>query len=69
MPSFGVVAGQPPEHLAAATRRVRPAGPVVQDLAFEGGVERFCQGVVGTGTHTAHGLGDPQIGTELGEIL
>ena len=58
--SFGVVAGQPAEDLAAATRRVGPAGPVLQNFAFEGGVERFRQCVVGTCPHCAHGLGDPR---------
>lgn len=46
--SFGVVAGQPSEDLAAAGRRVRPVAAVLEDFAFEGGVERSGQRVVGT---------------------
>lgn len=45
--SFGVVAGQPSEDLAAAGCCVGPAGTVLQDLAFEGRVERFGQRVIG----------------------
>jgi hypothetical protein len=36
VPSFGVVADQPPEDLAAARRFVRPGRVVLQDFAFEG---------------------------------
>ena len=33
--SFGVVAGQPSEDLAAAGRRVRPVAAVLEDFAFD----------------------------------
>jgi hypothetical protein len=41
VPSFGVVAGQPAEDFAAAGGGVGPAATVLEDFAFEGGVERF----------------------------
>jgi hypothetical protein len=44
--SFGVIAGQPPEHFPAAGGRVGPAATVLQDFAFESGVERFSQRIV-----------------------
>ena len=59
--AFGVVAGQPPEDLAAAAGRITPAATVLEDFAFEGGVERFGQRVVRTRAHRPHRLGDPQI--------
>ena len=51
--SFGVVAGQPAEDLAAAGGCVGPAAAVLEDFAFEGGVERFGQRVVSTRTRRA----------------
>jgi hypothetical protein len=49
--SFRVVADQPqPEHLAAAGGGVIPAAVVLEDFAFEGGVERFGQRVVSVPT-------------------
>ena len=41
-----VIAGQPPEHFPAAGGRVGPAATVLQDFAFESGVERFSQRIV-----------------------
>ena len=50
MAAAGVVAGHPPEHLAATRWRVGPAGPTPERLALERGVERrLGQGVVGAG--------------------
>ena len=61
MPSFRVVADQPPEYLSAAGGRVIPAAVVLQDLAFEGGVERFGQRVVRARSDRSHRLSDPQL--------
>ena len=46
--SCGVVADQPTEDLAPAGGRIGPAATVLEDFAFEGGVERFGQRVIGT---------------------
>lgn len=35
VPSFGVISGRPPEHLAAAPRSIGPAVSVLQNFAFE----------------------------------
>jgi hypothetical protein len=67
--AFGVVAGQPPEDLAAAAGRITPAATVLEDFAFEGGVERFAQRIVSARTDTAHGLSDTKIRAEFREIL
>ncbi len=45
---FEVVADEPAEHFAAAGSSIGPLAAVLQDLAFEGGVERFGERVVGT---------------------
>ena len=66
---FGVVAGQPSEDLAAAGRLVGPAATVLQNFAFECGVERLGQRVIGTRSDRSHGLGDLQFFAELREIL
>lgn len=66
--SFGAIADQPWEDFAAAGRRVRLAITVLQDFAFEGGVERFGQRVIGTCPDRSHGLGNPQFVTECREI-
>ena len=65
----GVVPDEPAEHLAAAGRLVGPGGVVLQDLAFEGGVERLREGVVGAGPDGAHGLGHAQVGAQPGVVL
>ena len=69
VPSFGVVASQPPEDLAAAGRRIVPARVVLENFAFEGRVERFGERVVSARADRTHGLGDPQILAEVREIL
>lgn len=43
-----VVADQPAEHFTAAAGGVAPLAAVLQDFAFEGGVERFGERVIGT---------------------
>lgn len=68
VPSFGVVAGQPVEDFAAAGGRVGPAATVLEDFAFEGGVERFGQGVIDARPDATHGLSDAQFFAEFREI-
>jgi hypothetical protein len=69
VPSFGVVAGQPAEDFAAAGGGVGPAATVLEDFAFEGGVERFGQCVIGDRPEVTHGLSDAQFCAELRETL
>jgi hypothetical protein len=49
--AHGVVAGEPHEELATAGELVGPACGVLEDLAFEDGVERLGEGVVGRAEH------------------
>ena len=56
MSSAGVVAHAPSEDFLAADDGIVKDFPITQDFTFEGGVKGFCQGVIGTCAHCAHGL-------------
>jgi hypothetical protein len=55
-----VVAQDPPEQLTSADSVVGPALVVLQDLAFQGGVDRLGEAVVGARADRSDGLGDPR---------
>jgi hypothetical protein len=57
-----------PEWPQAAGGRVGPAATVFDDFAFEGGVERFGQCVIGARPEATHGLSDAQFFAEFRKI-
>jgi hypothetical protein len=69
VPAAGVVAVEPAEELAAAGGLVGSGVVVLEDLAFEGGVERFGEAVVCAGPDGAHGLGHAQVAAEPAQSL
>ena len=69
MAADGVVAVQPPERGQAGVAFVGKRAPALQSLAFEGGVERLGQGVVGGAADGAHRLPDPGYSAGSSEVL
>ena len=65
MSSAGVVAHAPSEDFLAADDGIVKDFPITQDFTFEGGVKGFCQGVIGTCAHCAHGLAYTKLGAVI----
>src|SRR5215212_3930789 len=63
----GVVAGYPSEYLAVAGVLVGPGVPTAQGLAFDRGVERLRERVVGAGPDRSHRLSHPERWAVFGE--
>src|SRR3954451_7126736 len=69
VPPAVVLTDEPAEHLTAAGDLVGPGLRVLQDLAFEGRVERLRERMVSARADGTHRLGDAEVGAELGVVL